>query len=93
MGMVQWLFGEEHKDKDYKDISGFLTKEEIQRLKNISKRNPNPMRKRVYKTWICRRCEHPFFYNIIRCPLCESPSIMETEQPTLYELNGSNGHE
>jgi len=85
MGILELLFGKDGSE----NVSGFLTKEEIQKLKQATKKPMSQHRKRMYKTWICRRCEHPFFYTIIRCPLCESDKIAEAEHPTLYELNGN----
>ncbi len=38
------------------------------------------------KEWRCRGCKESFLYKSIRCPICESVEIDETEVPTSYGL-------
>lgn len=90
MGITNFLFGKkgenDAKKKETANTSGFLTKEEIHKLKIASQRTLSPLRKKSYKTWVCNMCKHAFFYTVARCPLCESTSIMETEHQTQYEV-------
>jgi hypothetical protein len=61
----------EGKYQDYDDTMGYLTKEDMEKIKAISQR---PQRK-AHETWICRACNHKYFYMILKCPACESNMI------------------
>ncbi|MBI2233276.1 MAG: hypothetical protein HYU56_05115 [Candidatus Aenigmarchaeota archaeon] len=81
---IQRLLGKE-KEVVYDKTLGYLTREDIERLKEATKKPESPVRKKFYKTWICGS-GHLFFYRILRCPLCESRKIEEQTNATSSEL-------
>ncbi|MBI4174226.1 MAG: hypothetical protein HY517_01165 [Candidatus Aenigmarchaeota archaeon] len=66
----------------------FLDAEDVEKLKEMPRR-PNGLKRKAYHkarvcrlnymTWICRECNSKYFYNIARCPLCESGEIEKIE--------------
>ncbi len=76
LGIVRNIFG------GRKNISGaWLTKEDMQKLREAATRKMSPLRKELYKTWDCTKCSSSYFYAVIRCPSCESLSIEEQMHP------------
>lgn len=72
------------KKEESTDASGFLTKEEILKLKSATMQKASEHRKRSYKTWNCAECGHEFYYTVLKCPACESGRIENVEHKTLY---------
>lgn len=67
-------------------LSGFLTKEEMNILRNLRNRPTSKLRKSMINKWICRDCEHSVYYKIKRCIECESTSIKQVIAPTAYMI-------
>ncbi len=65
-------------------ISGFLTKNDIKKLRS-SRTLVSVHRKKTIRTWNCTDCKQSFYYEVMRCPHCESANIEEKIIPTQYE--------
>lgn len=87
MKVLQHLLMKQKKEITYDDTVGFLTKDDMKKLKEASKKKRSPHRKSTYKIWNCKACGHACFYAVIRCPSCESRSIEEQTNQTQYEKN------
>mgnify|MGYP001607482847 CR=1 FL=1 len=72
MKIMQKLFRKQ--EIEYDDMLGYLTKEDMQKLREARER---PSRKVLHKKWLCGVCRHEYFYRIIRCPQCESQRVEE----------------
>ncbi len=68
------------QDAEYDDTMGYLTKEDMEKLRTATKRPPSPYRKSTYKKWLCKECAGSFFYAVKKCPSCESQKIEEVTQ-------------
>jgi hypothetical protein len=73
MGVLQRLLAKEVK---YDDTLGYLTKDDIRKLKDAEKKHST----KTYKTWDCVRCKQSRFYPTIKCQLCEG-ELKETTHP------------
>jgi len=70
--------------KEEDNDAGFLTKEDILKLKTAAIQKSSEHRKRFYRTWNCAECGHEFYYTVLKCPACESHKIEELEHKTQY---------
>ena len=73
------------KNFTYDDAMGFLTKDDMKKLKEATTKPRSPHRKTTCIKWICAKCSKSYFYRIARCPACESRNVKETEMPTNYQ--------
>ncbi|MBI4175719.1 MAG: hypothetical protein HY518_00805 [Candidatus Aenigmarchaeota archaeon] len=73
----------ESKEVKYDDTFGFLTGEDMKKLREATQKPSSPHRKRHYITWDCAKCGHEFFYHVMKCPLCES-KIIARKHATRY---------
>lgn len=89
MKLIQRLLRKQnngHKEIEYDNMMGFLTKEDKQKLWTATHKPRSPHRRSSYMKWICNSCKNVYFYAVIRCPTCESRQIEQQETKTLYEL-------
>lgn len=83
---MQKLLKPQKKQKNNaKEISGYLTKEDVKKLRSTGTW-VSAHRKKTIKTWNCGNCKNSFYYKVIRCPHCESSKITEQINPTQYEF-------
>jgi uncharacterized OB-fold protein len=64
------------KQLEYDDTLGYITKEEMQKLREVA----HPQRKHPkvnHRRYSCGRCGSRYFYKILACPQCESKRIEE----------------
>jgi|GEM_PF-4603177 len=83
MNVIQKLFRKDAQrgQENYEDINGWLTKEDIQKLRSATVPKRSEHRKDTYTIWECRDCSHSYYYKTLRCPLCSSESVAETVHP------------
>lgn len=76
-----------HKEREiqYDETLGYLTQEDLQKLREAAEKSVSLHRKQSYKTWICVSCERAYFYAVLRCPQCESGMIEERTNPVKGE--------
>ncbi len=72
----------------YDRILGFLTRDDMEKLKTATERPASKLRKSSYTTWDCGSCNHSYFFAILKCPLCDSLDIEETSHPTNRIMGG-----
>lgn len=86
MKLVQKLMAKNKPELEYDDTIGWLTKEDLIKLRKARTKQASPHRKTTYKTWDCSSCNSRFFYSIMRCPACESGSITENVNKSDYHM-------
>jgi hypothetical protein len=69
-------------------VNGFLTRDEMFRLKTATIRPASKHRKRTMKKWFCQSCRGSFFYQILRCPACGSVNVTQVILPTEFRPGG-----
>ncbi len=77
--------GENEIESD--NITGFLTKEDVQRPGAAAKRSAH--RKESYCLWVCRSCDHSSFFAVVKCLSCESGNIEKVVMPSRYQMPAS----